>query len=95
MLNLFGKLVAPKIKNVYKAEINVWEQPELDEHWKNGPQEKPPSSAGMMQILIDKVTFHCIVWIPERMFKNLSSTLTAGKIKHFDIYGEKLRLGRG
>ena len=62
-LSLNGKIESPILKNVSKAEINIWESQELDDHWRDAPEENPPFSIGMMQILWDNETLHCICWV--------------------------------
>ena len=32
-LSLNGKILSPILKNVAKAEINIWESQELDDNW--------------------------------------------------------------
>jgi len=94
-LFLYGKVLSPSIKDVTKVELNIWERPELNDHWKNTPSEKPPSSVGMLQILRDKITLHGICWVPERLFRNIFEATAVGKIKYVSVNGEKLRWGRG
>jgi hypothetical protein len=90
-LTLTGKILSPALKNVSKAEVNIWESQELDDHWKDAPTENQSYSIGMMQILRDNETLHCICWVPSRTFTNISGAAAAGKIKHAHIYGEKLK----
>jgi hypothetical protein len=43
-LSLTGKIVSPILKNASKAEINIWESQELDDHCMDVPAENPPFS---------------------------------------------------
>jgi hypothetical protein len=94
-LSLMGKIVSPILKNATKATINIWEKPELDDHWKETPSDKPPSSIGSMQFLRDNETLHLMCWVPSRSFKNISVAVASGKIKHALVFGEKLKWRRG
>ena len=93
-INLNGKVTSPKIKNINKAVIALAARHELNEHWKDSPQEKPPNSIGMMQILNDNETLHSVCFVPSQSFPFIISAVVSGKVKFATIYGEKLRWRR-
>ncbi len=77
------------------AEIYLTAEPEMDDHWKNDYNGERSSTVGCMQILGDKITLNFMATIPSRMHTNLQISLAAGKIKFVQVYGERLKWGRG
>ena len=94
-LTLTGKILSPILKNATKAKINIWENPEFDDHWKETSKEKVPLGIGSMEILRDNETLDLICWFPSRIFKNIFLALSSKKIKYAHVYGEKLRWRKG
>ncbi len=94
-LSLSGNIVSPILKNATKAKINIWENPEFDDHWKETSTEKVPLGIGSMEILRDNETLNLICWIPSRLYKNILLALASKKIKYASVFGEKLRWRRG
>jgi hypothetical protein len=89
-LMLYGTLTSPGYKDVTKVQIYLW----TDERWDKIPSEKTISTIGMMQVLRDKVTLDMTCSIPSQLFSRIQVSLVANKIKHVQVYGEKLRWER-
>ena len=94
-LTLLGQILSPEIKNAARARIEIRERPELDDHWKEPPREKPPLAVGYMGIPRGDDTLNITCWIPSRSFQLIPTAVASGKIKFASIFGEKLKWRRG
>jgi hypothetical protein len=94
-LILLGRIISPEIKNADSARIEIRERPELDDHWKNPPHEKPPLAIGYMEIPRGEATLHLNCWVPSRSFNLIPTAVASGKVKYVSIFGEKLKWRKG
>lgn len=94
-IELYGKPISPVYKSVSKVQVYLWSDPKLEDHWKDKPSVEAFSTVGHMTVLRDKVTLDISCHIPPQLHNNILNSLAAKKIKYMQVYGEKLRWGRG
>ena len=94
-LTIFGKPVQPIYKDVSVVQMYLWSDPKLEDHWKDKPFVEAYPTVGHMTVLTDKITLDVNCHIPPRLFSNIKASLGHDKMKYVQVYGEKLRWGRG
>lgn len=94
-LTIHGDLTYPKYKTLSKARVYLTSEPEIDDHWRADFQGVTQSPVGFIQTCPDKIRLDVMASIPARLFTNLQTSLNASKLKIIQVYGERLKWGRG
>ena len=93
-LMMYGKILWPKDKILPKLKYSSILKQNLMIIGK-GKMARKSQQLVLMQLSRDKGTLHMSADLPARLFNQIQLSLSAGKIKYAQAYGEKLRWGNG
>jgi hypothetical protein len=94
-LVLSGPLIYPQLKISSMARLRIWDNPALDDHWKQEHGPDPFNFLGSMTVTTDDNTLEFFSKVPSRSLQLMVLAVSAGKVSYASIWGTRLRYRQG